>query len=314
MLFKNYPQISYKIGNKNITLVDIFKNVTFSNTDNNNAFDDYYIQDGETPEMVSVKFYGTTAYAWLILLTNNILDIKKDWYVSTAEFNQQTETEFGGDAIYIPALPDLQPGDIMVKVLSVAYPFADSIDNTVYRHVADFDKNLRKVRGISGAGEFVSGDLILFARQDADGSVTPLQFANQAQTPTTVDFTNIIHIEKYTDSVEYFVTGYDVILNPYMDINHSGGTAISPLTTYLDDTSPELPNNFGNTLLYSYMINEGTLPAGISKYGKGTQNYTKYNGKQKIKILKSELLSGVLVAIQNALNGDNVGKIFKVEL
>jgi hypothetical protein len=56
------------------------------------------------------------------------------------------------------------------------------------------------------------------------------------------------------------------------------------------------------------------LPANISKFAVGTGNYNKYIKKQKIRILKSELLSTVVGAIQSALNGDNVGKIFKVEL
>ena len=145
MLFKNYPQITYKIGNKDITLVDIFKNVSFTNVENNNAFDDYYIQDGETPESVSLKIYGTTSYAWLVLLVNGILDIKKDWFISASEFDARTENILGGDAIYIPALPDIQPGDIVVKVLTEDGAFATSVDITNYRHIAEFDRNLRNL-------------------------------------------------------------------------------------------------------------------------------------------------------------------------
>lgn len=314
MLFKNYPQITYKIGTKDITLVDIFKNISFTNVDNNKAFDDYYIQDGETPEIVSLKFYGTTSYSWLVLLVNNILDIKKDWFVSAREYNTQKENKLGGDAIYIPALPEIQPGDILVKVTSTDYPFSTAIDNTVYRHVSEFDPYLRVVRGISGSGQLYRGDIILFARQNSDGTVIPIQFNDQGQSPTTTDYTNIIHIEPYENSVDYFITGNDVILNPYMDVVHPGGTAISPISTYLDDTSPDEPNNFGNTLLYYYMNNEGGLPVNTSKSTKGTNEYNKYIAKQKIRILKQELISSVLSAIQNALNGDNVGKIFKVEL
>jgi hypothetical protein len=62
------------------------------------------------------------------------------------------------------------------------------------------------------------------------------------------------------------------------------------------------------------MDNEGVLPSGVSKVSVGTENYNKYIENQKIRILKPELLSTVISAIENALNGDNVGKIFKVEL
>lgn len=314
MLFKNYPQISYNFGNRNVTLIDIFKNISFTNTDNNLAFDDYYVQDGETPEDVSLKFYGSTSYAWVVLLVNNKLDIKKDWFISAEEYDLYKESTLGGDAIYIPALPDIQQGDIIVKVLDNDGSFSTQIDNTIYRHVASFDPYLRKIRGISGAGEFLSGDLIMFARKNNDGSVTPIQFANQSQQGYITDFTNLYHIESYVNSPEYFITGNDVILNPYMDIVNGGNTAISPNTTYVDSTSPEQPNNFANTLLYNYSYNTGALPVNVSKVTSGTEDYNKYIEKQKIKILKRELLTSVLSAIQTALNGDNVGKIFKVEL
>jgi hypothetical protein len=314
MLFKNYPQISYNFGNRNVTLVDIFKNVSFTNTDNNLAFDDYYIQDGETPEDISLKFYGTTSYAWLILLVNNKIDIKKDWFISTEEYNLYKENNLSGDAIYIPALPDIQQGDIIVKVLDNDGSFATQIDNTVYRHIDSFDPYLRKIKGISGAGEFAAGDIVLFARKNDDGSVTPLQFKNQSQQEYITDFTNLYNTELYADSPIYFITGNDVILNPYMDIINGGLTSISSTTSYVDSTSPEQPNNFANTLLYDYTYNTGSLPVNVSKVTVAEEDYDKYIQKQKIKLLKRELLSSVLSAIQTALNGENVGKIFKVEL
>lgn len=314
MLFKNYPQINYNFGNRSVTLVDIFKNISFTNTDNNLAFDEYMIQDGETAEDVSLKFYGTTSYAWLVLLVNNKIDIKKDWYISTEEYALYKENTLGGVAMYVPALPNIQQGDIIVKVLDNDGSFSTQIDNTVYRHIASFDPYLRKIRGISGAGEFVSGDLVLFARKNNDGSVTPIQFANQSQQGYITDFTNLYFIESYADSPVYFITGNDVILNPYIDIINEGTAAISSNATYVDSTSPEQPNNFANTLLYNYTYNTGALPTNVSKVNIASEDYNKYIQKQKIKILKRELLTSVVSAIQTALNGDNVGKIFKVEL
>ena len=315
MLFKNYPQITYRIGNKDINLVDIFKNVSFTNVENNNAFDDYYIQDGETPETVSLKMYGTTSYAWLVLLVNGILDIKKDWFISASEFDARTESTLGGDAIYISALPDIQPGDLAVKVLTEDGSFATTVDITNYRHIAEFDRNLRKIRGISGAGTLGIGDLIVFARQNPNGSITTIQFNNQAQTPSITDFTNVSFSESYRNSVDYFITGNDVILNPYMNNAYPGGTSISPNATYVDASLGfYAKDNFADTLLFYYIDNTGDLPTGISKVAKTTDNYNKYIQKQKIRTLKPELLTNVVSAIQNAIDGDNVGKIFKVEL
>lgn len=315
MLFKNYPQITYRIGNKDITLVDIFKNISFTNVENNNAFDDYYIQDGETPENVSLKFYGTTSYGWLVLLVNGILDIKKDWFISASEFESRTETTLGGDAIYIPSLPDIQQGDVVVKVLTQTNGFADTVNINAYRHVADFDPYFRKIRGICGGGTFAAGDSVVIARQQTNGSVVPLTFNNTDLVPLETDIAEVLYVEKYTNSVDYFITGNDVVLNAYMNIAYAGGTSISPQTTYATAAAASYTDdNYADTLIYYYCENSGSLPSNISKFAVGTDNYNKYIKKQKIRILKPELLSTVVSAIQNALNGDNVGKIFKVEL
>jgi hypothetical protein len=101
-----------------------------------------------------------------------------------------------------------------------------------------------------------------------------------------------------------------------MNNTYPGGTAIEPKTTYVNAANPsnEISKNFANSLLYYYAGHTGSLPSGISKVALGTDNYNKYIKKQKIRLLKPELLTSVLSAIESALSGDNVGKIFKVEL
>lgn len=50
---------------------DIFNNSTF--------FTKYTIVGDERPDQVSEKFYGSPSYDWVILLTNNILDVYNEW-------------------------------------------------------------------------------------------------------------------------------------------------------------------------------------------------------------------------------------------
>lgn len=53
----------------------------------------YTIQDGETPELVSLKLYGTRDYHWLIMLLNERFDIRKDWPISSQSLEDYIETE-----------------------------------------------------------------------------------------------------------------------------------------------------------------------------------------------------------------------------
>jgi Base plate wedge protein 53 len=314
MLFKNYSTIEYVIGNKTVTLLDIFRNISFTNIETSKAFDDYYIQDGETPETVSAKLYANTAFSWVVMLVNNLANIKQDWFQSQFAEMRYQESTIGGDAIYIPALPDLVPGDILVKVTATGPNGASAIDNQIYRHIADFDPYFRKIRGICGAGQFTTGDLILFARQNSNnGTVNPLEFEDQSGTGTKINYTSILLSEPYRKSVIYFYNSSNVVIDPYRT-GASGSDSIKSSTTYLNPNDVLTENNFTYSLLYKYGLSGGTAPDNLLKKEVGSDVNDKYLKKQKIKVLKPEYLTTVVNAIENALQSNELGKIIKIEL
>lgn len=319
MLFKIYDKITYTIGNREVTLSDIFRNVSFSNVETSKAFDDYYIQDGETPELVSVRLYGTTSYSWLIMLVNSYTSVKEDWFISQLDYAKKKEVEFGGDAFYVPALPDLKPGDILVKVTGLtgttgSNRAASGISAGHYRHISDFDPHFRKIRGVCGGGTFASGDRILFARQNpVYGTVDTLYFDDQGSKPSQVNYTNILYKEPYETSILYLFNSYNVIIDPYR-LSISGATSINSDTTYLSTTDTLTENNFARCLLYRYGACGGTLPTGLSKKTIGEDEFAKYLKKQKIKVLKNEYIGSVVSAIENALQSSEIGKTLRIEL
>lgn len=310
MLFDNYEKITYNIGGKDLTLADIFKSISFKDVETSSAFYDYYIQDGETPEIVSARLYQTTAYSWLILLVNNIADIKNEWFESAEEFERNRERDYGGYAYYVSTLPDLQPGDVMVKVTGISGAGATGITASVYQHIADFDTNLRKIRGICGSANFISGDNVLFARKQDNGNVTPLIFYNNAEEPELVNYTKIWLKEKYTDSVEYFYTNNNIVLNPYK--KGITGSSIPVDTLYTNTGDTLTANNFAFTILYKYGACGGY--DGVFKKTIGEEVYDKYIKKQKIKVLRPEYVTVVVNTIKNALLSDKIGNVFKIKI
>jgi hypothetical protein len=320
MLFKDYDQITYKIGKRTVTVSDIFRHITFDVQNSTpNAFYDYYIQDGETPESVSLKIYGSTAYSWLVLLINGLADRNSDWFTSQEQFLQSKELNYGGDAYYITSLPDIRPGDIMVKVTSTSEESATNIDATKYRIIKDFDVNLRKIRGITGSGTISSGDNILFARYNSEvGSVQTIEFLNGATYSEITDYASVIYTEKYGNSVEYFYSQPDadskVLINPYKNVVN-GATApnVSTDTLYSNSGDTTTLENFTNTLLYKYSNLSGSGYGYFKKTIDETE-FENYLDKQKIKVLRSEYLSAVVTAIKNALASDEIGKTFKVTI
>ena len=317
MLFKDYPSIEYILKNKSITLVDIFKNIAFVNTDNNFAFLDYYIQDGETPENISAKFYNDTELSWLILLCNNIADMKREWYSDSATFFRELDRDYGGTAYYVAALPDIIPGDIMVKVGLTGETGAINIDSSTYAVIQSFDERFRLIRGICGFGGFTFNDTVLFARQDSsNGTVKPIQFLNEDSDPVLVNYTLLYYLEPYKSSIDYFYDSNNVIIDPYKTItNYNIG--IKSDTIYLNtDPADVTVNNFAKTILFAYSSNTGDMEEipGVFKRDKQKTVFDDYLKKQKIKILKPEYVSAVIAAIETAISENSIGRIYRIEL
>jgi|1048.fasta_scaffold44614_2 hypothetical protein len=314
MLFNNYSQIVYKIGGKEVTLADIFRHIIFIDVDTSLAFDDYYIQDGEPPEAVSLKIYGTTNLSWLIMMVNGFNSLKADWFPSESEYKRSLDANFGGDAFYVSALPDIQPGDILVKVTGftgASMETASGVTLSAYRHIANFDPYFRKIRGISGSGTFSSGDNILFARRDTNtGVVNVIEFNSYHSKPIATNHTEVVYTEPYQNSVEYFYTGGNVVIDPYR-YSVSGSTGIKSNTLYLDESDVLTSNNFARCILYKYGACGGSV-SGLIKKSVGEENFNKYIRKQKIKILKPEYLTSVLTVIENTIQSNEIGKVIKI--
>jgi hypothetical protein len=99
MYFEKFPQIVYSLdnGTTNFVITDIFRRV-IAKTESlttATAYDDYDIQDGDTPEIVSDKVYNTVDLYWTILIANQILDPRWDWPVASNALSQYITDKYG---------------------------------------------------------------------------------------------------------------------------------------------------------------------------------------------------------------------------
>ena len=62
------------------------------------AYYPYLVQEGERPDILSFRYYGSVSYAYLILLFNNIIDPQFDWPLNTIDF----ENYIGQTICYFP--------------------------------------------------------------------------------------------------------------------------------------------------------------------------------------------------------------------
>mgnify|MGYP001767703860 CR=1 FL=1 len=103
MYFKNFPQIYYvfDIAGKGVNKIvkDITLNVRMRKQllSNISVYDFYDMQEGETPEIIASKIYGSPEYHWVIMLANERFDYKNDFPMDQYTLNNFIIDKYGPD-------------------------------------------------------------------------------------------------------------------------------------------------------------------------------------------------------------------------
>ena len=99
--FRNIPKVKYDINgaepNKYLNVTNIMKRISFkpSVIEDITDYYPYRVKDGERPDIISHQKYGTVAYAYLIMLVNDIYDPIFDWPLSSQQFEKYLTNKYG---------------------------------------------------------------------------------------------------------------------------------------------------------------------------------------------------------------------------
>ena len=99
--FRNIPKVKYDINgaepNKYLNVTNIMKRISFkpSVIEDISDYYPYRVKDGERPDIISHQKYGSVAYAYLIMLINNIYDPIFDWPLSAQQFEKYLTNKYG---------------------------------------------------------------------------------------------------------------------------------------------------------------------------------------------------------------------------
>jgi hypothetical protein len=76
---------------------DILHRVRFREVVKNNSLIlyPYTVKDGETPEIIAHKLYGSSLYHWIVLFANDIYNLWDDWPMSYASFIEYLTKVYG---------------------------------------------------------------------------------------------------------------------------------------------------------------------------------------------------------------------------
>lgn len=101
MYFANFPKIVYDFdlatGTDYKVVTDVTRNVRLRKQilENISLYDYYDIAEGDTPEIISEKIYGTPYYHWVIMLVNQRYDYVNDFPLSQLELDTYIDKKYG---------------------------------------------------------------------------------------------------------------------------------------------------------------------------------------------------------------------------
>ena len=141
--FAKFPNIYYdfKLGaaKDDSTLMiikDITQNVRIKKEVLSNVvlFDYYHIQEGETPEIIAEKIYGSPLYHWVIMMVNERFDYIDDFPMSSYALEKHIETKYGTTRNAIRHY--VADG----YIVDADYPGATSVSNADYEYALNDQK------------------------------------------------------------------------------------------------------------------------------------------------------------------------------
>lgn len=160
--FQNFPTMQYDLydDGHTTTFVDIFRTVRpkASIKDDLLLYSKYTIQDGERPDHLSQRFYGSPDYYWTFFMVNeHLVNIHTDWPLSRKEFVQMIESKY--DGFVLTTEQDISTkftkGEVVQGLVSGATGILES---------KDCNTNTLRVTEISGqfrANELIRGNTSL---------------------------------------------------------------------------------------------------------------------------------------------------------
>jgi len=108
--FRNIPDFEYinrTEEGKNLTdftkVKNLFKKGKFREDiyQELTTFEKYQIQGDDRPDNVAFELYGDSTLDWVVLMTNNILNIQTEWPMKQADFNEYLLEKYGSyDTLY----------------------------------------------------------------------------------------------------------------------------------------------------------------------------------------------------------------------
>lgn len=160
MYFEQFPTITYpfeingQMVAKRVTDITVNVRVFEALLQYSTAYDEYDIVDGETPEIISEKVYGSPLYHWVIMIINQRYDYVKDFPLPQYEFEQYVKDKYGEENMYdVHHYVDSNGFIVNQDNVNLDDEF-DAVSVSNYEYEIEVNESKRRIKLISSANLF----------------------------------------------------------------------------------------------------------------------------------------------------------------
>ena len=156
--FNQFPVIDYNLSGVNGNtkeVTDIWRRVKVRSKIANNValFDNFDVPEGDSPETVAYKVYGSAEYFWVVCLMNNVVNRYYDWPLDEFVFQQYVKDKYSNpDGVHHYEITQSSgkqtgdgPADYTHKLeVNSTHPCAQSVSNREYeQRIQDSKRQIR---------------------------------------------------------------------------------------------------------------------------------------------------------------------------
>jgi hypothetical protein len=233
--FKQFPKVEYDFNRTGVkqNMVDIYRHVKplDSFLDNTSAYKFYEVINGERPDIVSQRLYGTSDFYWTFFVINDHLhDGYRAWPMSQEQLLAYMKKEYNGYAI--ETNPEV--ADNFKNSLSGRFTLGETITGATSNATGTLTK--KNVDMSQLVIQNVTGAFI--------GSVEGISNITERITGSTSgDFVDTYRAFKYADAPYYYYDENDVNKKPVTNAIHIQGGVADSNVAYVTNRDHEFELN-----------------------------------------------------------------------
>ncbi len=145
--FKQFPQTNYFLANKDKRVIDFFRHVDVNDVLASDITNYLYetVQDGERPDNLSQRLYGTPDYYWTFFIVNE--NLKKgidDWPVSYESLETEMQREYDNLSV-MSFMPSIKPSFKKASITTSSIP-GDEVFGILDNTLAGLDLTYEDIR------------------------------------------------------------------------------------------------------------------------------------------------------------------------